>query len=290
MRRTTWTSGTRGLWVGLLVGGSAVAAVLLAAGTPRPAARQPLDARTTSCPQLPTSLSTTSRPSAPVAPNAVVRTERDLVELGQERALRRQRAEPEPSYAVAVDSPDVPIAPMQAAAVLDSDVALAARDEAEREVQHAERVARMLTADDPALRAEAVFETPAIAEGAGRLQQVLEHDPHPEVRADAAFQLGHGEGYATVKSLVAALDDDDLRVAIEAAKSLGSMQDASVIPELERAGERRSDADFAAALAEAITQLGASRRRTPTRALFKEEAAALAARETTPSRATAQAE
>ena len=111
----------------------------------------------------------------------------------------------------------------------------------------ADRVARLLESEDPAVRAVAVRNTPGTP-SERRLARLLREDPDPQVRAAAVETLLAAQGEAGIGSASAALFDGDARVRETAVRGLARLG-AAAVPTLEGLVERRTVEEAKAPLA-----------------------------------------
>jgi hypothetical protein len=146
---------------------------------------------------------------------------------------------------------------------------------------------RKLEDPDPQKRAAAVHQTSPIGDGAVVLEQALQNDANANVRVSAALQLAGGSGFAVIRGLLGALDDADTSVVEEALRSLATVGDPTIIPELEKLKSTHTEGSVAKELHATIETLGAQRRLPPSRPVFNEESSDLAPSEETFARAKA---
>ena len=111
----------------------------------------------------------------------------------------------------------------------------------------ADRVARLLESEDPAVRAVAVRNTPGTP-AERRLARLLREDPDPRVRAAAVETLLAARGAAAVGPASAALFDGDAQVREAAVRGLANLG-AAAVPTLEALVERRVEEEAKAPLA-----------------------------------------
>jgi hypothetical protein len=102
------------------------------------------------------------------------------------------------------------------------------------------------------VRAEAIEEVPVAGEGLEVVLDTLALDEDPEVRAAAALRLAEAEGFATINSLISAIEDPSPEVAQQAIHSLVAIGDRSVVSYLQDALEQHSDPTVQQALEEGI--------------------------------------
>jgi len=111
----------------------------------------------------------------------------------------------------------------------------------------ADRVARLLESEDPAVRAVAVRNAPGTP-SERRIERLLREDPDPEVRAAAVETLLETRGAAAVGPASSALFDADPRVREAAVRGLAGLGGAAV-PTLEQLVETRNSEEARAPLA-----------------------------------------
>ena len=111
----------------------------------------------------------------------------------------------------------------------------------------ADRVARLLESEDPAVRGVAVRNAPGTP-SERRLARLLREDPDPQVRAAAVEALLAAQGEAAVGPASAALFDSDAGVREAAVRGLASLG-AAAVPTLENLVERRVGEEVGAPLA-----------------------------------------
>ena len=120
-----------------------------------------------------------------------------------------------------------------------------------RQEEEQRRAIEQLTSRDPSVRAEAASEIDPEGPGLGALLDIVYEDPDPAVRTAAVSQLEDSDTHAAVEGLIAALNDDDRGVVLEAIDALEFAGDETVIPRLEPFLES-PDAEVREAAAEAI--------------------------------------
>ena len=98
-------------------------------------------------------------------------------------------------------------------------------------------LAERLSDPDRDVRAGAVGELQLNPETVRKLGEILEGDPDPGVRADAARRLAFAESFRAGSSLLDALGDPDPGVVIAAIEALEFVGDSSVLPELNALSE-----------------------------------------------------
>ncbi len=88
--------------------------------------------------------------------------------------------------------------------------------------------------NDVELREKAVSYLDAEGEDLDLLAKIVAEDDDPTVRATAAERLSHSESITSVRALVAALDDPEKEVVLEAIDGLSFVGDPGAIPDLKK--------------------------------------------------------